>query len=168
MKKGMFIIGLILTIFSPFIGTPVFFLLGDTGSFLNLAEETRWILAALLIGTSVIIPIIGIALILGATLIPLISGMKKNKKILLEGLPAEARILAINDTGTLVNNNPLVNFILEVSSPSQPAFRAETRQIVPYIHMPSFQPGKLINVKYLPGTNQVAIVGAGQIQKNIF
>jgi hypothetical protein len=89
----------------------------------------------------------------------LIVGSISNQRIINQGQSAEAKILALTDTGTRINNNPLVNFTLEVYSQTQPPFRAEASQTVSVIHLPSYQPGKIVNVKYLPGGNEVIIVG---------
>jgi len=106
------------------------------------------------------VPVAGAFLLIGSILIPFFSAMRANRKIIAEGQTAEARILALDDTGTRVNHNPLVSLTLEVYAPTQPPFRAEVRQTISVIHLPSYQPGKIVNVKYLPGTNEVAIVGA--------
>lgn len=160
MKKGMFVFGLLLTILAPLAGMPLFFMTGGAGSLLPIGEEYAGIAFIGGIVLTAVLPVIGIFMILGATLIPLFSGMKAKNRILEQGMPAEAKILALNDTGTRINNNPLVQFSLEVRSPIQPAFRVEVSQTVSMIHIASFQPGKLVNVKYLPGTNEVAILGA--------
>lgn len=90
----------------------------------------------------------------------LLVGTISNRRILASGQSAEARILALSDTGTRINQNPVVNISLEVRPPNHPAFVAETRQTVSIIHLPSFQPGKIVRVKFIPGTEKVAIVEA--------
>ncbi|MEP6924413.1 MAG: hypothetical protein ABI954_08095 [Pyrinomonadaceae bacterium] len=83
-----------------------------------------------------------------------------NQRILASGQDAEAKILAIADTGTRINDNPVIDFSLQVQPANYPAFVAQARQTVSIIHLPSYQPGKIVNVKFVPGTDQVAIVGA--------
>ncbi len=90
----------------------------------------------------------------------LIVGGIANRRVIATGQDAEAKILALRDTGTRINDNPVVNFSLEIHPVGQPAFVAEASQTVSVLHLPSFQPGKLVNVKYVPGTDKVAIVGA--------
>jgi hypothetical protein len=102
---------------------------------------------------------IGAFLLVGAFLYPLIKHSKAKNKILENGISAEAKILAISEGGMRINGNPVVNLSLEINSPTQAAFRAEVSQVVSIVNLPSFQPGKLLDVKYLPGTNQVAVVG---------
>ena len=98
-------------------------------------------------------------MIFGAVFIPLFSMMGAKNKVLSSGTPAEAKILMVTDTGTRINHNPLVNFMLEVRPESQQPFNANVSQSVSVIHLPSYQPGQMVNVKYVPGTNEVAIVG---------
>lgn len=164
-NKFMFITGLLLVIGSttilPFIGIGASFLLGDDlDKLLTANQESLPILMIVFIGATVLIPVAGVFLLFGSILIPFFSNMRKKNNILSQGQSAEARILEIADTGTRINNDPLVSFSLEVYSPVQPPFRAEVRQTVSVIHLPSYQPGKVVNVKYLPGTNEVAIIGA--------
>ena len=109
-----------------------------------------WI--ALIVGLGVLIPI----LLVGS----LIVGGISNRRVISNGQDAEAKILALSDTGTRINHNPVVKFTLEVRPPNFPRFQAQASQTISAIHLPSFQPGKLVNVKYVPGTDQVAIVGA--------
>jgi hypothetical protein len=90
----------------------------------------------------------------------LIVGAISNQRILAGGQEAEAKILDIRDTGTRINDNPVIDFSLQVQPANYPAFVAEARQTVSIIHLPSYQPGKIVNVKFVPGTDKVAIVGA--------
>jgi len=163
MKRNnfMFFTGLLLTIGStgilPFIGFGAFAWLGN--DFDKLWSSSPMI-PIVSIGIMVLIPIIGVLLITGSVLIPLFSNMRNKNNIIAQGIPAEAKIIALADTGTRINNDPLVNFTLEVHPQMQPPFRAEARQTVSVIHLPSYQPGKIVNVKFMPGTNEVAILGA--------
>lgn len=92
-----------------------------------------------------------------------IVGGTSNHRVISKGQDAEAKILALNDTGTRINDNPVVNFSLEVHPIGQPAFIAEANQTVSILYLPSYQPGKIVNVKYVPGTDKVAIVGVKNI-----
>lgn len=89
----------------------------------------------------------------------LIVGGISNRRVIANGQDAEAKILAIADTGTRINDNPVIDFSLQIQPANFPAFVAQARQTVSMIHLPSYQPGKIVHVKYVPGTDQVAIVG---------
>jgi hypothetical protein len=164
-NKWMFTGGLLLVIGSvvllPFIGLGASVLLGEDyiDRILKSNAEAVPLIAVVAIAAMILIPFIGMFLIFGSILIPYFSNLKAKNKIVSQGKPAEARILALADTGTRINNNPLVSFSLEVYSFEQPPFRTEVSETVSVIHLPSYQPGKIINVRYLPGTNEVAIIG---------
>lgn len=106
------------------------------------------------IGVMVFLVILSSVLMVGS----LIVGGLSNRSVLAKGLEAQAKILQLNDTGTRINDNPVVNFQLEVHPQGQPAFVAEASKTISILHLPSLQPGKIVNVKYIPGTDKVAIV----------
>ena len=89
----------------------------------------------------------------------LIVGWLSNQRILASGQDAQAKILAIASTGTTINDNPVIEFSLRVQPANHPAFVAQARHTVSIINLPSFQPGSILNVKFVPGTDRVAIVG---------
>ena len=88
----------------------------------------------------------------------IVSGIS-NRRILASGQDAEATILDIAETGTRTNDNPEIDFSLEVQPANQSAFYAQARQTVSIIELPSYQRGKVVYVKFIPGTEEVAIVG---------
>ncbi|MCB1023825.1 MAG: hypothetical protein KDB79_05525 [Acidobacteria bacterium] len=160
MKKGMFVIGLLLEIMVPLIAVPFFLFIGDIEKMLGLPGESS---GALFYAGIVIVvggALLGALLLFGAILIPLFSMMGSKNRVLSSGVPAEAKILELTDTGTRINHNPLVNFTLEVRPATEQPFQAQVSQTVSVIHLPSYQPGKLVNVRYIPGEKSVAIVGA--------
>ncbi|HJS51634.1 MAG TPA: hypothetical protein VJ781_07010, partial [Pyrinomonadaceae bacterium] len=76
-----------------------------------------------------------------------------------KGQDADAEILSIKDTGTRINDNPVLNFSLRVRPMAQPEFIGQARRTISIIELPQYQPGKVVKVKYVPGKEQVAIVG---------
>ena len=87
---------------------------------------------------------------------PLLGGLQ-NRKILRTGRPATARIVSMNDTGTYVNNQPLVHITLEVQREDGSPFQAQTEKILGYSQLGQFQPGATVNVRYDPDTLEAAI-----------
>ena len=87
---------------------------------------------------------------------PLLGGLM-NRKILRTGKPATARIVSVGDTGTYINNQPLVRIVMEVQREDGSPFQAETERILGYSQLASFQPGATINVRYDPDTLETAI-----------
>jgi hypothetical protein len=93
------------------------------------------------------------ALIFGS---PLLAWFQ-NRRLLNSGRKATARILTATQTGTYINENPVVHFTLEVEPPSGQPFDAEAEQLVNQMQIPRFQPGELVQVRYDPDTLEVTI-----------
>lgn len=93
-------------------------------------------------------------LLLGTSLI----GGMENAEVLKNGQPAYAKVLELRDTGTTINNNPLVHFKLEVHPPAGSTFVAETERVIPRLQIPQIQPGTEVSVKFDPDTKEVALV----------
>ena len=93
-------------------------------------------------------------LLLGTSIVNWLS----NLATLARGVPAEAVILKISDTGTTINNNPVVRLLLEVHPPDQLPFQAETEQTLSRLQIPQVQPGATVQVKYNPTNHAVALV----------
>jgi len=153
------IAGFLLT-FGGIFGGPMLFLGLEAVYPIEGMSETEVLLAgAAGIVVTFVLPAIGIALILGSFLVPLIRGMRNRAHVEDTGTQATARILGTADTGTRVNDNPLVRFDLQVTPVSSPAFQAQVEQTVSIIHLPLYQPGKIVNVKFIPGTHSTVITG---------
>jgi hypothetical protein len=87
---------------------------------------------------------------------PLVSWFM-NRSLQTRGLPAQATILEIRDTGTTVNNSPLVHLKLQVEPGDRPAFQADTEQLINRLQVPQMQPGVSVPVRYDPKSQAVAI-----------
>jgi hypothetical protein len=84
-------------------------------------------------------------------------GWLEKEKIRKKGIPAKATILSVSDTGTMVNNQPLLRIGLEVHPPYDSRFTAMVEYVVPYSFLPQVQPGNTLQVFYLEDTKEVAI-----------
>lgn len=83
------------------------------------------------------------------------------KKLLQTGLGAKARVLALADTGVTINGNPQAQITLEVSPDNgMSPYQAVTKMVLSRLHIPQFQPGAKLRVKYDPNSpGNVAIEG---------
>lgn len=81
-----------------------------------------------------------------------------NQRVVSRGKRAKADILRIQDTGTTVNENPLVQLSLNVKPQNGAPFEADVEQVVSRLDVPRLQPGETIDVKYLPGNREVTVV----------
>ena len=88
----------------------------------------------------------------------LIAGGLSNISIMAKGQDAQATVLSIQETGTTVNDNPVIDFSLEVRPSTSAPFKAVARKTVSLIELPSVQPGQTVRVRYIPGEEQVAII----------
>ena len=80
-----------------------------------------------------------------------------NQSVLVSGLPAEATVLEIHDTGMTINQSPVVRMVLEVRPPGGGPFRAETEQWIGRLQVPQIQPGTVVQVRYDLKTHSVAL-----------
>lgn len=79
-------------------------------------------------------------------------------RVMKGGKQAPAEILDTWDTGTTVNNNPLMGFELLVQPKDYPEFTARTEKLVSRLRVHDYRAGKMLKVKYDPETEEVAII----------
>ncbi len=107
----------------------------------------------------VVITIVTIAIV--AIVLRRVSGMSApNRELLATGESAPATIVNLWDTGTSVNDNPLVGLLLEVHPANRPAYQVQTTLLISRLAIPQYQPGGTLEVKVDPRNPQkVAIAG---------
>lgn len=75
------------------------------------------------------------------------------------GVQAEATVIEIWDTGTTINDDPLVGLLLEVHPPGMAPFQVKTKTIISRLSAANLMPGQKANVKYDPANlKRVAVV----------
>jgi hypothetical protein len=75
------------------------------------------------------------------------------------GLPAQGRLLSMQQTGTMINMQPEVMAMVEVHHPQMGPYQVRTTVVVPITSIPQFQPGATVQVRINPQNPQdVAIV----------
>ena len=84
-------------------------------------------------------------------------GWLEREKIRKKGIPAKATIVSVADTGTMINNQPLLSIELDVHPPCDSPFRTTVEYVVPYSALPQVQPGTTIQVYYIEGSAEVAL-----------
>jgi len=85
-------------------------------------------------------------------------GWWKNRRVLKKGQPADAEVLETWDTGTTINQNPVVGLRLKVFPGSGSPFVAETEQLISRLQIQRYQPGSRVKVRYDPETKEVALL----------
>ena len=88
---------------------------------------------------------------------PIYSSLQ-NRRIIKEGLQAEAIVLDLWDTGTTVNQNPIVGLRLEVRPTTGSTFTTETERLTSRVDLPKVQPGSKVQVKYDPDDETAAVI----------
>ena len=91
-----------------------------------------------------------VLLVGGCSIIDHYTGEDTARQIRAEGLPATAKVLSIWDTGVMLNNNPVVGFLLEVYAEGLAPWQAETRALISILEIPRIQPGAVLPVMYDP------------------
>lgn len=86
----------------------------------------------------------------GCALADHVSGRREACAILATGQPATARIVRLIDTRTTINDDPVVEFVLEVQLPAGAVYEARARALVSRLDVPQVQPGRIVPVKLDP------------------
>jgi len=66
------------------------------------------------------------------------------------GKPGEATLLALEDTGMRINDNPRVQVVMEVRIPGYPPYQVTKAVTVPLIRMSQVQVGAVVGVMANP------------------
>jgi len=102
---------------------------------------------------SIAVPVI-ILVVVGFTLVrvfrPILQGQATTRQLLQTGVPAQATILTLADTGTTINGNPMADLLLDVRPADRPPFQARTRTIISRLRISMLQPGAVVPVRYDP------------------
>ncbi len=79
-----------------------------------------------------------------------ILGNLTNQGVLTKGVPASAQHLSMAETGTTVNQQPLVEFGLRVHRDGQEPYEVTVKQVLPRLLLGTVKPGIQVNVKVMP------------------
>jgi hypothetical protein len=63
------------------------------------------------------------------------------------GIPAQGRLVSVQQTGRLVNYNPEIQAVVEVTHPQLGVYQTQTTAVVPQIAIPRAQPGAPVQVR---------------------
>ncbi|RPI29041.1 MAG: hypothetical protein EHM70_16080 [Chloroflexota bacterium] len=92
-----------------------------------------------------------------ATTLPFLKVLNQNE--MKGGEPAAATVLKVWDTGTTINDDPLVGLLLEVRPLGMSPYQAEAKTIVSRLEIAMVRPGVTAQVKYDPKKpSKIAVV----------
>ncbi len=84
----------------------------------------------------------------------MIGGLQKQAqeeaRLLQSGAPAQGQIMAVNQTGTYINNQPQVQIVVMVYPPNGQPYQAQLVKIVSMFETSQFQIGAQVHVRYDP------------------
>jgi hypothetical protein len=95
--------------------------------------------------------------------LPIFKASAQKQTLLQTGVPATVTILAMQDTGTRINDNPMLALTVNVEVQGRPVYQVMVQEIVPLIGLGMIQPGKQFAARVDPANAQsVAIDWSGQ------
>jgi len=80
--------------------------------------------------------------------------MQPSDEMLKTGIEATSIVKAIAQTGTWINNNPQVRFLLEVHPPADEVYQHEMNKVVQIIDVPRIQPSMELKVLIDPDNKE--------------
>lgn len=89
---------------------------------------------------------------LGIVLVLLFTMLSNRRKAHIEEYwhDAPAKILEVSETGTYINTQPKLKFVLNVTPPMHPPCRVIKKQVIPLLALAHYSVGKTITVKVNP------------------
>ncbi|MEO6326315.1 MAG: hypothetical protein ABIT01_15080 [Thermoanaerobaculia bacterium] len=78
------------------------------------------------------------------------SGRNEACRIIAIGTSANATIVRLIDTGTTINQDPVVDFVLRVNGEVGESWEAHSKALVGRLDVASLQPGRVVPVKFDP------------------
>jgi hypothetical protein len=89
----------------------------------------------------------------------MVDGFAAKEQLAQTGIPAQGRLISVQQTGRLVNYNPEIQAVVEVTHPQLGVYQTQTTAIVPQIAIPRAQPGAPVQVRVSPqNQHDIALV----------
>lgn len=92
---------------------------------------------------------------------PMLWGNWRDRRLRADGLPAKATVLAITDTRSRVNGNPVVDLQLSVQASADHTYTTQLRATISPVDLPRYQPGMTVNVVADPEDRQRVVLAEG-------
>jgi PDZ domain len=87
----------------------------------------------------------------GCGMVDSMAGYSEAKDLQRVGVPAQAKILAIGETGMSINDEPVIRIDVEVQPADGPPYQATIKRLlISRLEVPQYQPGQVIAVRYDP------------------
>ncbi|MCB1930325.1 MAG: hypothetical protein KDH17_20110 [Rhodocyclaceae bacterium] len=102
-----------------------------------MASSNNWLLVAVIVALFVGVVVFGQF------------GADKDSKLRRDGVVASGRVIEARQTGSWVNNNPVVDLDLEVDRGGE-RYRATLSTMVPQVNLAAVQPGAVLRLRVAP------------------
>lgn len=96
--------------------------------------------------------------VLSRTLFPLLKISQMKRRLMQEGIEAEAVLLNMEQTGLYVNNQPQIKLQVQVQPPTGRNFVSEIREVLTLIDLSQLRIGSTLKVKYNPANTREVMV----------
>jgi hypothetical protein len=106
---------------------------------------------------ALIIAIVSFVVMLAALVGSVLLSKSANESLRRTGLAAQAKVLAVDDTGITINKNPVARIKLEVYPLSGTPFEAVAEELISRLEVGRISPGVQVTVRYNPTTRDVAL-----------
>lgn len=97
-------------------------------------------------GLVVVTTLASLAMVFGS----LFKGAARRKVLLRQGVDGSAKLMLVEQTGTRVNDQPMLRLRMMVQLPGQAAYAVLHKEVVPQIRLAQLQPGIHLPVKVDP------------------
>lgn len=97
-------------------------------------------------------------LVLSRTLFPILQISQMKKRLMREGVEAEAVLLNMEQTGLYVNNQPQIKMQVQVQPMTGRNFVSEVREVLTLIDLSQLRIGSTLKVKYNPTNTKEVMV----------
>lgn len=108
-------------------------------------------------GGTILIVVLSICCSIVMTIVPIVAvfyfirkmqenNQKKAEALMATGRQGEATILALQDTGMRINDDPRVSIVMEVRLPGYPPYQVQKTMTLPLIRMSQVQVGSVVAV----------------------
>ena len=112
----------------------------------NLIFGSSMLLTVGIICVSMVFTLVVIAASFAIPIMWMRNSQKRTQELMARGTQGEATILALQDTGMRINDNPRVSMLLEVRMPYMAPYQIQKVATVPLIRMSQVQVGSVVPV----------------------
>ena len=112
----------------------------------NLLFGSSMILTVVLVAISLLCTFVIVAASIAVPFILMRNNQKRAQELMAVGTQGEATVLALQDTGMFINNNPRVSMLLEIRVGNLAPYQVQKVATIPMIRLSQIQVGAVVPV----------------------